>query len=194
MAKVIPILPCVNIDEQCAFYESIGFEVTAKYRAPNAYAALRYEDITLHFWGSKKNDPSANASMVFVEIEDAHALNAVFCENVKRASGKIPRIGMPRITKVRALKEDTRFTLCDPSGNTLYFGAPNGGASVPGRTLDSEAHAKQFALIYDLLHSHENPEKAAKALRVFMRHKAALSEPDMEKVFALAAEIEEATL
>lgn len=194
MAKVIPILPCMQIDEQCAFYESIGFVVDAKYKAPNAYAVVRYDDITLHFWGSKKHDPSANASMLFVAIDDANALNATFCENIKKASGRIPRSGMPRITKVRELKDDKRFTLCDPAGNTLYFGTPNDGAAVTNRTLDNQRHAKQFAAIYDLLHSHEEPAKAAKALAVFMPYKDELTGGDREKLSILVAEIEEASM
>lgn len=54
MSKVIPILPCVSIDEQCEFYESIGFTITAKDKAPHAYAAVRYEDVNLLFGAVKK--------------------------------------------------------------------------------------------------------------------------------------------
>jgi hypothetical protein len=133
MSKVIPILPCVNVNEQCAFYESIGFETIAKYTTPNAYAVLNYKDITLHFWGSKKHEPAANASMIFVEVDDVNEFNTVFSENIKKACGKIPRSGMPRITKVRELKEDRRFTLCDPAGNTLYFGTPTNGKLSRGK-------------------------------------------------------------
>jgi hypothetical protein len=190
MAKVIPILPCVTIDAQCDFYESLGFRVIEKYRAPNAYAVVGYEDIILHFWGSRKHEPSSNACMVFVELDDVDQVNSSFCVNLKEALGRVPRTGMPRISKVRELKDDNRFTVCDPAGNTLYFGTPNGGNTVEGRTLDCKQHAKDFARIYDLLHSHESPEQAAKALVRFQRERGSLDQADMQKLEELAAEIE----
>lgn len=192
MSKIIPILPCVSIDEQCEFYESIGFTITAKDKAPYAYAAVRYEDVNLLFWGSKKNNPSANASMVFIEVEDVDSLNAEFCGNMKSAWGKVLRTGFPRISKVRELKEDRRFTLCDPSGNTFYFGTPNNGDTITMRTLDNEQLAESFTVIYDLLHSKESPEIAAKALSVFNRNKVELNVSDKEKLAVLTSEIEEA--
>jgi hypothetical protein len=192
MSKIIPILPCVSIDEQCAFYEALGFATTAKYRSPNAYVCVEFEDIALHFWGSRKNEPSANASMVFIHIADADALNGRFSTNLKTALGKIPRSGMPRISKVRALQDDRRFTVCDPGGNTLYFATPTSGA-VSARTLESVEHAKAFAVVYDLLHSHENAEKAVKSLAAFMRRYDELGGADKAKVDALAGEIEEAS-
>jgi predicted enzyme related to lactoylglutathione lyase len=161
-AKVIPILPCTNINEQCAFYESIGFTTVAKYTAPNPYAVVQYDDITLHFWGSKKHIPEHNASCVFIEVDDVDTINELFCDNIKKATGKVPRTGFGRITQTRSLKEDRRFTLCDPAGNTFYIGTPQ--TDCPDRTLDNSQHSKMFAVAYDLLHSHENPEKAAKTL------------------------------
>lgn len=192
MAKVIPVLPCAGIEEQCAFYESIGFTTVAKYKAPNAYAVVQYCDVVLHFWGSRKHEPSGNASMVFIEVDDVDEVNAAFCESIKRQRGKIPRSGMPRITKVRELKEDRRFTVCDPAGNTLYVSTPNDGKPVALRTLDNERYAKQFAAVYDLQHSHESPEKAAKALAVFMRFKDELNDSDKKKLAILTEEIERA--
>ena len=37
---MIPILPCRSIDDQLAFYESLGFEVTYRQKAPNVFAAV----------------------------------------------------------------------------------------------------------------------------------------------------------
>jgi hypothetical protein len=182
----------VNINEQCAFYESIGFAITAKYTSPNAYAVMEYDDLTLHFWGSKKNNPLENASMTYIEVTDVDYLNKVFCVNIKSASGKVPRTGFPRISKVRELKEDKRFTLTDLGGNTIYFGTPNDGKTVEARTLENGSHAKAFAVVYDLLHSHEEPEKASKALLSFMRYKDNLSESDLDKLVALKSYIEQA--
>jgi len=70
MSKVIPILPCGNINDQCIFYESMGFTTVAKYTAPNAYAVVQHGDVTLHFGGSKKHTPSENVCMIFAEVDD----------------------------------------------------------------------------------------------------------------------------
>jgi hypothetical protein len=66
------------------------------------------------------------------------------------------------------------------------------GNSVEARTLTNEKHAKAFAAVYDLLHSHEEPEKATKALSVFMRNVDELDVSDKEKLDVLVFEIEEA--
>jgi hypothetical protein len=156
------------------------------------YVCVELEDIVLHFWGNRKNEPSANASMVLIQIADADTLNERFSANLKATLGKIPRSGIPRVSKVRALQDDRRFTVCDPGGNTLYFATPTSGA-VPARTLDSPEHSKTFAVVYDLLHSHENAEKAAKSMTVFMRRYDELGNSDKAKVDVLAREIEEAS-
>lgn len=188
--KVIPILPCANINEQCMFYESIGFTTTAKYTAPNAYAVVQHGDIILHFWGSKKHIPEHNASMVFIEVDDVDAVSELFCANIKNATGKVPRTGFGRISQTRSLKEDRRFTLCDPAGNTIYIGTSQ--TDCPDRTLESGQHAKMFAVAYDLLHSHENPEKATKALSKLYVIRDSLCGTDRVKVDTLITQIEEA--
>lgn len=189
VSKVIPVLPAKNMKEQCAFYESIGFTVVKKYTAP-PYAVVEYDDITLHFWANKEQVPEENAICVFIEVDDVDHVNELFTTNLKKAIGKIPRSGFPRISKVRELKEDRRFTLSDPSGNTIYFATP---ADAPAaRTLDSEKHAKVFGAVYDLLYSHENSEKAEKALPTIMRHRDELSPVDQEKLDILAMAIKNA--
>jgi hypothetical protein len=190
MAKVIPILPCALIDEQCAFYESLGFTVKAVYKSPSAYAVIEYGDITLHFWGSKNHKPEHNASCVYIQVDDVDVLNEMFRRNIKNTTGKVPRTGFGRISDIRSLKEDRRFTLSDPAGNTIYIGTPQ--TNCPDRALESNKHAKIFAAAYDLLYSHENPVKAEKALPKLSEIKNELSGPDREKVEALISQIKEA--
>jgi hypothetical protein len=36
--RMIPILPRRSIDDQISFYESLGFEVTYRQKAPNVFA------------------------------------------------------------------------------------------------------------------------------------------------------------
>jgi predicted enzyme related to lactoylglutathione lyase len=189
MSKVIPVIPAKNMSEQCGFYESVGFTIVKKYTAP-PYAVAEYDDITLHFWANKKQVPEENAICIIIEVDDVDKINEIFTSNLKNALGRIPRSGFPRITKVRELKEDRRFTLSDPSGNTIYFTTP---AQTPAaRTLDNEKHAKVFGAVYDLFYSHENPEKAQKALPTIMKHRDELSPADKEKLDKLVQAIENA--
>lgn len=46
MTKVIPVLPAKDMNEQCSFYKSLGFELTKKYKAP-PYAVVKYDDIVI---------------------------------------------------------------------------------------------------------------------------------------------------
>lgn len=164
MSKVIPVIPAKNLTEQCAFYESIGFTVSKKYTAP-PYAVVEYEDIILHFWVNKAQVPEENPICVFIEVDYVDIVNEQFTASIKKVTGKIPRSGFPRISKVRELKENKRFTLSDPAGNTIYFATP---ADAPAaRTLENEKHAKIFGAVYDLLHSHENPEKRKRLYLLF---------------------------
>ena len=189
VSKVIPVLPAKNMGEQCAFYESIGFEVTKKYTAP-PYAVVEYDDIVLHFWANKAQAPEENAICTLIEIDDVDRINELFASNLKKFTGKVPRSGFPRISKVRDLKEDRRFTLSDPSGNTFYFATP---AEAPAaRTLENKKYAKIFGAIYDLLYSHEDAQKAKNALPTIMRHRDELCLADQEKLDVLEQEINKA--
>src|SRR5690606_21157161 len=123
------------------------------------YASIRLGAIELHFWGSRKNVPAANSSMCFIQVEDVDAIYEGFVGKLKAAAGKIPRSGIPRISKVRDLTSDRRFTLTDPGGNTIFVAQPaETGAQSFFRTLESEEYARKFAIVYDIMYSKEDPE------------------------------------
>jgi predicted enzyme related to lactoylglutathione lyase len=183
--QIIPILPCGDISAQIAFYQALGFELESSYASPNAYAVMRLGEMVLHFYGTKKHVPEANATMCYVTVSDLDALCDSFTAGLKSAFGKIPRSGLPRITKVRELVDDRRFSLSDPAGNTFYIGAPRSGEPIPARTLKHAKHAKAFAAIYDIVHSKEDYILAKKALAAFESREADLNSADLEKVRGL---------
>lgn len=74
MDKVIPILPCPDIKTQVEFYQQLGFEVTGLYPSPSPYATILLGSIELHFWGSRKNIPTENPSMCYIQVEEVDAL------------------------------------------------------------------------------------------------------------------------
>lgn len=191
MNKVIPILPCPDIRVQVEFYQQLGFELMGLYTSPNPYAVVQLEAIELHFYGSKKMVPTENATMCYVQVEDVDAVCDAFSSGLKKHTGKVARSGIPRISKVRDLSSDRRFTLTDPGGNTLYVGTPaNAEANVFFRTLHNEAAAKKFAVLYDLIYSKEDCLTAANLLPQLMAAKDTLDDLDKAKLLLAALEIQ----
>jgi hypothetical protein len=191
MSKVIPILPCPDIRKQVTFYEQLGFEIKGIYTSPNAYAAVQLGTIELHFWGSRKLVPAENSSMCFIQVEDVDAVNDAFTMNLKTHTGKVPRSGIPKITKVRDLASDRRFTLTDTGGNTIFIGTPAAEGSVNFfRTLQHEAFARKFTVLYDIVYSKEAPELAAETLPKYGILKDRLNDLDKAKYLLVLLEIQ----
>ncbi|MDQ0113820.1 hypothetical protein [Paenibacillus harenae] len=162
MDKIIPILPCPSIMEQVAFYENLGFTIVQTYTRPNPYAVVQHGSLEIHFYGSKKTLPAENPSMCYLRVDDVSAVHEAFSNGLKQNLGKIPRSGIPRISKLKDLKEDSRFMVTDMGGNTLFIGTPNAEVNEPPffRTIESAEYAEKFAILYDLLYSKEDSATA----------------------------------
>ncbi|RKH56827.1 bleomycin resistance protein [Corallococcus llansteffanensis] len=115
----IPLLPCVEIAPTLEFYGLLGFEVTYQQRTPNPYAATRRGGAQLHFFGLKGLDPLKAFSSCLIIVDEVEDLHARFVAALKKAYGRIPLRGVPRVTRMK--KGQTRFTVVDPSGNSLMF-------------------------------------------------------------------------
>ena len=55
--RTYPILPCRELDESIAFYETLGFKKTYRQVRPNPYAVVAFEDIQIHLFGMDGFDP-----------------------------------------------------------------------------------------------------------------------------------------
>lgn len=115
----IPLLPCVELTSTLEFYALLGFEVTYQQRAPNPYAATQRGGAQLHLFGLKGLDPQKAFSSCLIIVDEVEALHARFLDALRKAYGRTPVRGLPRMTRMR--KGQTRFTLTDPSGNSLMF-------------------------------------------------------------------------
>lgn len=115
----IPLLPCESLDETLAFWQTLGFEVTYKQRAPNAYAVIRYDDYELHFFGLKQLKPQDNFSTCLVIVPEVEQLHRTFAGRLRESLGKMPIKGFPRITRMKP--GQTRFTITDSAGNSVIF-------------------------------------------------------------------------
>lgn len=188
--KVIPIMPCPDIRAQVAFYRELGFEVLGIYTSPNPYAALQRGDIELHFYGTRKVGPHENSTMCFLMVHDVDETNRLFTAALKQYYGKIPRTGFPRITKVRNLVGDRRFTLTDPGGNTMFIGVKSTEEDRFFRTLNSAGHAKVFTVLYDVLYSKEDPKLADSMLPKYKSMSENLTGLDKAKYLLLLLDIQ----
>ncbi|HEY8960012.1 hypothetical protein [Chitinophaga sp.] len=188
--KVIPIMGCPDIRAQVDFYKALGFEVLGLYTSPNPYAALKWQSIELHFYGSRKIVPSENPAICFLLVKDVDQVNRSFTEALKNRYGKIPRSGFPKITKVRDLSGDRRFTLTDTGGNTLYIGMPATEEDKFFRKLDNQEYTKPFEVLYDILYSREDPELANNMLPKYSAMAGNLAGLDKAKYLLVLADIQ----
>ena len=188
--KVIPILPCPDIRTLVAFYQQLGFEVVGLYTSPNPYAVLHLGTIELNFYGSMKIIPGENPSMCFIKVADVDAVYNTFASGLKKHTGKVPRSGIPRMTKVRDLSADRRFTLTDTGGNTLFIGTPaRANTKSFFRTLQNEELATKFAVLYDVVYSKEDCSMAEKMLPKYEIAKNELQGLDKAKFLLVELEI-----
>lgn len=183
----IPLLPCVTVEETIAFYALLGFEVVYEQARPNPYAALRRGDANLHFFGLKGLDPKQAFSTCLVVMPEVEVLHATFAEALRGAYGKVPVVGIPRISRMK--KGQSRFTIVDPAGNSIIVVRRDEAkdsttlSSTPrsrlGRALEQAAILRDFK---------NDDVAAAKVLDIAL----AKSEPSspLERARALAARAE----
>lgn len=191
MNKVVPILPCPDIKAQVEFYQQLGFELKALYTSPSPYAAMQLGNIELNFYGTRKMLPTENPTMCYIKVEDVDSLCLAFERGLKENTGKVPRSGVPRISKVRDLSSDRRFTLTDMGGNTFYIGTPiNANADNFFRSLQHPEVAKKFTVLYDLLYSKEDGSLAEKMLPKLFASKDLLDDLDKAKLLLVTLDIQ----
>ena len=188
MKKLIPVLPCSDKAAQIAFYKHLGFELVGEHE--RSYIVVKRAEIELHFYGTKQVAPEHNSSMCLIQTDDVDALHHAFESGLMAGTGRVPRTGFPKITMVRDLKDDRRFTLTDPSGNTFYVLTPKtAGDGTFFRDLSEEQHRKAFAALYDLVYSKEDMHIAGNLLPKLLAVKKGLCDLDRAKLCLVEMEM-----
>lgn len=118
-ATTIPLLPAIEFEESLSFYEVLGFTVTLRQKAPNSYGVIQLRDIQLHLFGLPHLDADQNFTTCLVIVSEVEALHATFRRALEAHLGRQAFRGMPRLSRMRP--EQTRFTVTDPSGNSVIF-------------------------------------------------------------------------
>lgn len=120
--RTYPCLPCADIDKSVTFYESIGFKRTYRQVRPNPYAVVALEDIHIHLFGIEAFDPADSYGTAIVVVPDPDGLYRDFAAGLRKAHGKLPVAGIPRITRPRKKYGTVRgFSVVDPGGNWLQI-------------------------------------------------------------------------
>jgi catechol 2,3-dioxygenase-like lactoylglutathione lyase family enzyme len=118
--RTYPLLPCRDIDESIAFYESIGFTRTYRQLRPNPSAVVAREDLYIHLFGMDGFDPAQSYGSVIVVVPDPDALYRDIAAGLRKAYGRLPVAGIPRVTRPRKKYGTVRgFSVIDPGGNWL---------------------------------------------------------------------------
>jgi catechol 2,3-dioxygenase-like lactoylglutathione lyase family enzyme len=183
-ATTIPCLPCVSMAESLDFYRALGFEVTYQQKSPNEYAVVRQGGCEIHLFGLKGLKAEDGYSVCCVVVPEVEPLHRSFSEALRQKYGKLPIAGFPRITRFKA--GQTRFTLTDPSGNSIICvkRSAHGGGSREKLT----GLAKALDTAAKLRDESGDDESAAKVLDVALgRYREAVA---LDRARALAARAE----
>lgn len=189
----VPMLPCVSVDDTLTFYQALGFKVTWKQAKPYVYIALKWSGFELHFRKPPKGmDPSEEDGGACLIMVDAVApYHAAFTQAMRQTYGKVLATGRPRITRYRS--GASRFTLIDPSGNSIIFIQRDEPAELEyggSKNLEGLARALDNARIF---REFKNDDRAAFRTVNSALRKYGDQAPAVDRALALATLVELAT-
>lgn len=188
----VPLLPCTAPDETLAFWRALGFAVTYEQQKPYLYLALRWSGFDLHYSRAADGvDPAhENTGGCLVMVDAVAPYHAAFVAAMRAAHGKVLVKGLPRITRFRP--GASRFTIMDPSGNSIVFIQRD----EPEVEYGGSKQLKGLAKVLDnarILREFKNDDLAAfRALNSGLRRHGDSATP-VEQATALAALIELST-
>lgn len=162
--RTYPILPCPDIDEAIAFYEALGFARTYRQIAPNPCAIVALEDIHIHLCGIPGFNPAESYGSAIIVVPDVDAVYQAFAAGLRKAYGKLPVAGFPRILRPRKKYGTvTGFSVVDVGGNwlRLYKLGVNEDDESAGNTTGLLKRLEVAARLGD---AHGDERKALKAL------------------------------
>lgn len=190
---VVPLLHCTAPEETLEFWRALGFTVTYEQKKPYLYLAFQWSGFALHYGRAAATvDPAGeNTGGCLVMVGSVAAYHAAFTEGMRRAYGKVLSKGLPRITRHRP--GASRFTVMDPSGNSIIFISREEPEEVEyggSKKLDGLARVLDNARI---LRDFKNDDRAAyRALDSGLRRHGEAA-PAVEQALALAGLVELAT-
>lgn len=189
--KVIPMLPCADIDEIAEFFTALGFTVTYKQTKPNPFVALEGHGFPIQYYGLDGHLAEQSHSTCGVLVADTGAIFETLAAGLRARYGKLPVSGHPRITRPRPRKNAggvSGFSLIDPAGNWIRF-FQDGPPDPVGESSPLREGLLNAIVLAD---SKGDPVQAAKILRGALR-RADPSDPAAFEARDFLAELDERT-
>lgn len=189
---LIPILPCLELEETLTFYRALGFEVTHEQTWPYQFGSVhrRGVDVYFHRFKGRKVDPAKSTGACVVLVDEVESLHQGFVDGLRRAYGRLPVRDIPRIG--RCWKGQTRFGVVDPAGNTITFIRRDEDAAAAYEWMSGQAETSHLAQAlgsaYNLRVFQNNDSGAARVLDVALRKDEPA--PAIDRARALAARAE----
>jgi hypothetical protein len=186
----VPLLHCVSAEETLAFWRALGFAVTYEQMKPYLYLAFQWSGFELHYGCAPTGlDPSVeNTGGCLVMVDAVAPYHAAFTEAMRRTYGKVLTKGRPRMTRYR--QGASRFSVIDPSGNTIIFIERDEPAELE---YGGSQQLQGLARVLDnarILREFKNDDRAAfRALNSGLRRHGDAASP-LEQALALAGLIE----
>ena len=187
--RTYPCLPCRDIDESIAFYESLGFNRTYRQVRPNPYALVAREDIQIHLFGIDGFNPADSYGSVIVAVPDPDSLYREFAAGLRNTHGKLPVAGIPRILRPRKKYGTVRgFSVVDPGGNWLRI-SKLGEAEPEDSAERAEGLAQILYVAARLGDAHGNEAAALKTLESGLTRFADAKALDLARAYLYRAEL-----
>jgi hypothetical protein len=184
--RTIPALPCVELEAAFDFYKLLGFAVTYRQKSPNPYGVIRRGAVELHLFGLKGLKAEEGYSTCIVVAEEVEPLHRAFGDALRRGYGKLPIAGFPRITRFKP--GQGRFTVTDPSGNSVIF-VKRSAHEAGGSRENLTGLAKAVETAGKLRDESGDDEAAAKVLDVALGRYEDAPAADLARALAARAEL-----
>jgi hypothetical protein len=187
--RTYAILPCRDLDESIAFYETIGFKRTYGQIRPNPYAVVALEDIQIHLCGIQGFNPVDSYGSVIIAVPDPDELYQSIAARLRDRYGKLPIVGIPRITRPRKRFGTVRgFTVIDPGGNWLrVFKLGDTEEETSAEPLEGLAKSTQVAA--GLADAHGDEALALRTLEAGLARFPDASASDRVRAYLYRAEL-----
>lgn len=157
MNITVPIFPCQSLEEQLAFYQTLGFSVTYQQKAPNPYAVVEKDWIRFDFYGLKQHQPGKCYHTCYLLTDEVDTLYQHFTTALRARYGKLPTRGLPRISDLRNKSSGIReFMFSDIAGNCIRIGRKLEQAPEPVYDAATQAASHRLSLALDFAYKCED--------------------------------------